>query len=158
MGHLRLSQMSLLQCWKASRRNHRLRDYGLSDKDCLPPAPGHPDQIPYIAIGRGLIDREGGPYTWVKAFLSPQDPRAYVLATKMGNSPRVKEAKTELPVFQGETPEEKLFPFPYSPQSASSASAGAAEKTPPLQIQEPEPRDPGPSDSGRRDPACSTRV
>lgn len=56
-----------------------------------------------------------------------------------------------------ETPEEELFPLPYSPQSASSAPAGAAEPDSPLKIQELEPRDPGPSDSGRRGPACSTR-
>lgn len=65
-------------------------------------SPGHADQIPYIATWRGLIDKEGGPYPWVKAFLSPYDLRAYVLATKTGNFSRVKEAKVEPLVFQEE--------------------------------------------------------
>lgn len=87
------------------------------------PHVGHPDQVPYIVTWRGLINRERGPYPWVKTFLSPQDHSAYVLATRTGDPSRVREAKAKPQVFQRGTPQE-LFSSPYLAQPASSAPAG----------------------------------
>lgn len=87
------------------------------------PCVSYPDQIPYIVTWKRFIDRVWEPHPCVKAFLSPQDPSAYVLATRMEDPYRVREAKAEPQIFQGGTPEEEHFSPPYSLQPASSAQA-----------------------------------
>lgn len=153
MGHFLFSQMVNFQCWMASRRDFWPSNYGQSGTDCLPPHVGHSDQVPYIVTWRGLINREGGPYPWVKTFLSPQDPSAYVLATRTGDPSRVREAKAKPQVFQRGTPQE-LFSSPYLAQPASSASAGPNFL---LQALEQVHRNPCSSDSGPKSLAHSTQ-
>lgn len=99
------------------------------------PCVSYPDQIPYTVTWKRFIDRVGEPHPCVKVFLSPQDPSAYVLTTRMEYPYRVREATAEPQIFHGGTPEEELFPRPYSLQPASSAQA---ESESPSQPQEQE--------------------